>query len=231
MCPTLCKPMDCNLPGSSVHSSPKGAKADATSHLNGQALNSYLSLPLHFICQSKSQVLQARILEWVAIPFSRGSSWPGDWTFISCTPDRFLTIWPPGNQLYVYRNPLPPGLPSNQTSPSHPPRSPQSTELSSLCYTAGSHWLSILHMTAYRCQSQSPSSCPHNAHMPIFSLCISVPALQMGSSVAFSRFHVWGSLENVQLMLIYNVCFSLHQAGGFIQRLQHCATLFWNAIK
>ena len=29
-------------------------------------------------------ILQARILEWVAIPFSRGSSQPGDWTWISC---------------------------------------------------------------------------------------------------------------------------------------------------
>ena len=25
-------------------------------------------------------ILQARILEWVAVPFSRGSSWPNDWT-------------------------------------------------------------------------------------------------------------------------------------------------------
>ena len=29
-------------------------------------------------------ILQARILEWVAIPFSRGSSWPRDRTRISC---------------------------------------------------------------------------------------------------------------------------------------------------
>ena len=29
-------------------------------------------------------ILQARILEWVAIPFSRGSSWPRDGTLISC---------------------------------------------------------------------------------------------------------------------------------------------------
>jgi len=28
-------------------------------------------------------MLQARILEWVARPFSRGSSWPRDWAFIS----------------------------------------------------------------------------------------------------------------------------------------------------
>ena len=29
-------------------------------------------------------IFQARILEWVAIPFSRGSSWPRDWTRVSC---------------------------------------------------------------------------------------------------------------------------------------------------
>ena len=28
-------------------------------------------------------ILQARILEWVAIPFLRGSSWPRDWTWVS----------------------------------------------------------------------------------------------------------------------------------------------------
>ena len=28
-------------------------------------------------------ILQAKILEWVAIPFSRGSPWPRDWTHIS----------------------------------------------------------------------------------------------------------------------------------------------------
>ena len=29
-------------------------------------------------------ILQARILEWAAISFSRGSSWPRDWTYVSC---------------------------------------------------------------------------------------------------------------------------------------------------
>ena len=50
-CPTLCNPMDCGPPGSSVHG-----------------------------------LLQAGILEWVAIPFSRGSSRPRDWTRVSCIP-------------------------------------------------------------------------------------------------------------------------------------------------
>ena len=38
-------------------------------------------------------ILQARILEWVAIPFSRGSSWPRDWTQVSCTAGRFCVCF------------------------------------------------------------------------------------------------------------------------------------------
>ena len=55
---TLLCPMDCSLPGSSVHG-----------------------------------ILQGRILEWVAIPFSRGSSPSKDRTQISCIAGRFFTIW------------------------------------------------------------------------------------------------------------------------------------------
>ena len=38
-------------------------------------------------------VLQARILEWVAISFSRGSSQPRDQTLVSCTAGKFFTVW------------------------------------------------------------------------------------------------------------------------------------------
>ena len=38
-------------------------------------------------------ILQARILEWVAISFSRGSSRPKNQTQVSCTEGRFFTIW------------------------------------------------------------------------------------------------------------------------------------------
>ena len=57
-CPTLCDPMDCSLPGSSLHG-----------------------------------ILQTRVLEWVAISFSRGSSQPRDWTWVSCIPGRRFNIW------------------------------------------------------------------------------------------------------------------------------------------
>ena len=48
-CPTLCDPLNCNLPGSSVYG-----------------------------------IFQTRILEEIAFSYSRGSSWPRDWTHISC---------------------------------------------------------------------------------------------------------------------------------------------------
>ena len=38
-------------------------------------------------------IFQARILEWVAIPFSRGSSQARDKTQVSCIAGRFFTIW------------------------------------------------------------------------------------------------------------------------------------------
>ena len=63
-CPT-CNPMDCSLPGSSVHG-----------------------------------VLQARILDWVAISFSRGSSWIRSWTHISCIGRRILYPWATGDTFY-----------------------------------------------------------------------------------------------------------------------------------
>ena len=38
-------------------------------------------------------VLQARLLEWVAIPFLRGSSLPRDWTRVSCIAGRCFNLW------------------------------------------------------------------------------------------------------------------------------------------
>ena len=38
-------------------------------------------------------ILQTRILEWVAFPFSRGSSQPRDWTQVSSIAGIFFTSW------------------------------------------------------------------------------------------------------------------------------------------
>ena len=58
LCPTLCDPVDCSLPGSSLHG-----------------------------------ILQARVLERVAISFSRGSSQPKDQTQASHIAGRCFNLW------------------------------------------------------------------------------------------------------------------------------------------
>ena len=110
LCLTLCDPMDCSPPGSSVHG-----------------------------------IFQARILEWVVISFSRGSSWPRDWTQVSHIISRCFTIWATREVLYIHiPTPFWNFLPS--LSQSQPSKLIQSSCLSLLSQTANSHWLSILHM-------------------------------------------------------------------------------------
>ena len=51
--------------------------------------------PIHYSLPASSvlEILQARILEWVAISFFRGSSWPRDRTLVSYVAGRLFTIW------------------------------------------------------------------------------------------------------------------------------------------
>ena len=42
---------------------------------------------------SVHEILQAKILEWVAISSSKGSFRPRDWTRVSCIACRFFTVW------------------------------------------------------------------------------------------------------------------------------------------
>ena len=39
------------------------------------------------------RILQARILEWVSTPISRGFSQPREWAQVSCIAGRFFTVW------------------------------------------------------------------------------------------------------------------------------------------
>ena len=43
-----------------------------------------------------------RILEWVAYPFSSRSSWPRNWTQVSCIAGRFFTNWTIREELYSF---------------------------------------------------------------------------------------------------------------------------------
>ena len=51
---------------------------------------------------SVHEILQARILEWVAIPVSRGSFQPRDQTWVSCIAGRFFTVWVTREYMPVY---------------------------------------------------------------------------------------------------------------------------------
>ena len=72
---------------------------------------------------------------------------------------------------------------------SFPFRSPQGIEESSLCYTAGSHWLSVLYTVSivYICQSQSPNS-SHGA-MIEFIKCFYSSRIKRESFTNTSVFH------------------------------------------
>ena len=47
-------------------------------------------------------ISQAGILEWVAIFFSRGFSWPRDWTHVSCLTGGFFTTESPGKLSFFF---------------------------------------------------------------------------------------------------------------------------------
>ena len=46
-------------------------------------------------------IFQARTLEWIDIFFSRGSSWPRDWTHISCIAGRLFITELPGKPFHA----------------------------------------------------------------------------------------------------------------------------------
>ena len=98
LCSTLCSPMNCSPPGSSVHGDSLGKNTGVGCHALLQGIfPSQRSNPglLHcrWILYHLSYQGSPRILDWVACPFSRGSSQPRNWTRVSCTAGRFFTSW------------------------------------------------------------------------------------------------------------------------------------------
>ena len=97
-CPTLCNPMDCSTPGSSVHGDSPGKNTRVCCHALLQGIfptqGSNPGLPhCGWILNQLSYKGRPRILKWVAYPFSRRSSWPRNRTRASCIAGRFFTNW------------------------------------------------------------------------------------------------------------------------------------------
>ena len=61
-------------------------------------------------------IFQARILDWVAISFSRRSSWPREWTRVSCIVGRCFTIWATRKSTGIKQDPKPHNMCYRQTS-------------------------------------------------------------------------------------------------------------------
>ena len=98
-------------------------------------------------------IFQARILEWVDYPFSRGSSQPRDRTQVSCTAGSFFTSWVT-REAQEYWSGLPISSPADLSDPEIEPESPTlqedslPTELSGKVLTSYIHililWIVIL---------------------------------------------------------------------------------------
>ena len=82
-CPTLCDPMDCSLPGSSVHGILQARILEWVVQCmkvksESEVVQSCVTLCYPMDCSlpgsSVHEILQARVPEWVAISFPRGSS-------------------------------------------------------------------------------------------------------------------------------------------------------------
>ena len=122
LCPTLCDPMNCSLPGSSVHwifqaivlewiaiSFSRGSSQHRdqtwikglTKIKNHLVKESEVAQSCPTLCDSMDcslpgfsfhGIFQARVPEWVAISFPRGSSQPRDRTRVFCMAGRRFTL-------------------------------------------------------------------------------------------------------------------------------------------
>ena len=98
-CLTLSDPMDCSLPGSSIHGIFQARELEwGAIVFSDYKVNTHEILPksrnrtLPSTSDTVHGILQARILEWVAFSFPRGSSQPRDRTPVSCSAGSFFTI-------------------------------------------------------------------------------------------------------------------------------------------
>ena len=94
--PTLCDPMDCSPPGSSVHGDSPGQDTGVGCHALLQGIFPTLGsnpglLHCRPVLYQLSHQGSSQLLEWVAYPFFRGYSRPRNRTRVSCIAGGFFT--------------------------------------------------------------------------------------------------------------------------------------------
>ena len=102
-CPTLCDPHGLYSPWNSPG---QNTEVGSLSLLQGifptQGSNPGLPHCRQILYQLSYQE-SPRILEWVAFPFSRGSSWPRNRTEVSCIAGGFFTRWATREALWFFK--------------------------------------------------------------------------------------------------------------------------------
>ena len=122
----------------------------------------------HQPASSVHGIFQARILEWGAISFSRGSSLPRDWTWVSSIASRFFTIWATREaSREVVRN-----LPSNAGDASLIPgwgtKIPHALEQLNPCNL--NYWVPVL--WSLRATARRSTGCSEKSHMMEWRSCV-----------------------------------------------------------
>ena len=113
-------------------------------------------------------------------------------------------------------------------SPSHPPRSPQGTQLSSLCYTVASHWLSLSYSTQMSIlvsQFIPPFSCCMTSQVHSPSLCLySCPANRFICTIfldSFSRYLFFS-------FGLTSLCMTVSRSGSCTSlQMTQCHSFLW----
>ena len=98
LCLILCNPVVYNPPDFSVHGGFPGKNTGVDCHALLQGIfpvqgSNLVLLLCRWIFLPLSCPVSPRTLEWVAYSYSRGTSWPRNWTGVSCTTAGFFTSW------------------------------------------------------------------------------------------------------------------------------------------
>ena len=102
------------------------------------------------------------------------------------------------------------GVPCQLPPQSYPSRSSKSTEVSSPCYTPASHQRSISQLLVCVCHSlpiHPTLPFPLCVHTPLLYVCISVPALQIGSSALFCQIpYTYVNIQYLKTIIQNHTC-------------------------
>ena len=113
-------------------------------------------------------ISQARILEWVAFPFSRGSSQPRDWTLVSHIAGAFFTSWATGRPILCIISCI-------------------SAHLTLMLYSFGCEVTKMQHRVVFVCLFVFTLVLGHLHHTYVDDSQIQISALLMSSSLVFTK--------------------------------------------